>query len=333
MREIGSEFWNRYETEKIEQKENEAYLLSGRTALQFIIDDISEKHRVKKALLPDYCCESMILPFIRSGISVDFYRVNSEGYDYPFQNDADIILLVDFFGYEMHQNIEIAEKSKASGKVVIYDSTHTINGNYSVQQYANYSFCSYRKWFYCNFAKVIKHNGKFYAKALKNNDSYTDLRDRAAEFKKMYILGLNDSKVFLGEFNAAEQLLESDFSDYAGMPVKFEIEEIRRKRRENAQFLMNSLKNNRAVKLWREELSANDIPLFVPILVDPNVRNELRKKLINESIYCPIHWPKSHLCDSENELYEMEISLICDQRYNASDMGRIISVINEFFDS
>ena len=78
-------------------------------------------------------------------------------------------------------------------------------------------------------------------------------------------------------------------------------------------------------------IGKNDCPLFVPILYKN--RNELREYLIKKEIYCPIHWPKPF---KENEisnlLYEKEISLVCDQRYTADDMKRIVKEIKGFIE-
>ena len=78
-------------------------------------------------------------------------------------------------------------------------------------------------------------------------------------------------------------------------------------------------------------MKENDCPLFVPILVEN--RNELRKYLISKNIYCPVHWPISSLhklSDEERYIYDHEISLVCDQRYNLEDMDYICECIKEF---
>ena len=333
IREIGSEFWTQYHKGKPDKSDNEAYLLSGRTALRFIIDDISEMRKIRKVLMPSYCCESMIRPFADFGITVQFYQVNRDHFDYPYHNDADVIFLIDFFGYINPQNAEIARAEKQAGKIIIYDSTHKIDGNVCVQKYADYSFCSYRKWFYCNFAKAVKHNGTFNNDAiLKSNDRYVDVRNKAACLKKEYISGLTSNKeTFLSDFAAAEQLLDSDYAGYSGEPAGSDINEIILKRRENAAYLISRLKMLPEIRLWRENIETADVPLFVPVLIDPSVRNDLRSALTKENIYCPIHWPKSEYHNECNELYDMELSLVCDQRYDIEDMERIFRVIQNYF--
>ena len=332
MKEIGSEFWTKQGVLNTENADNEIYLLSGRTALRFIIDDICQTRNFCKVLLPSYCCESMIEPFLSVGIDVQFYSVHADCIDYPYENDADAVLLIDFFGYINPENETIARHEKKAGKTVIYDATHKLDGNLAVEAYADYSFCSYRKWFYCNFARAVKHDGAFCCDQLRMNTRYIELRDRAAEKKEKYIEGLTAEKEeFLKLFSTAEEMLDNDYIGYSGELVAFDIDEIISGRRENASYLLGELKKIPEIQLWKDMVGEEDVPLFVPILVDPLVRCDLRSALIKESVYCPIHWPVSSYHGECNELYGMELSLVCDQRYGIADMERIVSIIKSYF--
>ena len=71
----------------------------------------------------------------------------------------------------------------------------------------------------------------------------------------------------------------------------------------------------------------SDTPIFLPIFMETKERDGLRKHLIEMGIYCPVHWPKPEGCESN--IYDLELSLICDQRYGIEDMKRIVSVIKE----
>lgn len=333
MREIGSEFWTLCRSVYTKNTTSEVYLLSGRTALHFIIEDIVKTRMPRKVLLPSYCCESIILPFVQTGIDIQFYQVNFDGIDYPYDNDADVVFLIDYFGYEILKNGEIARAERQAGKVILYDATHKINGNPQVQAYADYSFCSYRKWFYCNYAKAIKHTGDFCQdNRLISNERYIAIRDEAAFEKEKYFAGLTGGKEgFLAMFSTAEQMLDEDYIGYAGIAVDFDLREISKKRRENAAYLISELKNFSQIKLWRDNIMSDDVPLFVPIMVSPLLRNDLRSALIKENIYCPIHWAKSPLHGKCNDLYDTELSLICDQRYDIKDMERMFRVIKDYF--
>ena len=74
----------------------------------------------------------------------------------------------------------------------------------------------------------------------------------------------------------------------------------------------------------------NKVPLFVPIFVEPVKRDRIRKRMFENNIFCPIHW-KNIANDinnlPSNILYDMELSLICDQRYDLKDMERIIEIL------
>ena len=103
---------------------------------------------------------------------------------------------------------------------------------------------------------------------------------------------------------------------------------MRHKRRENAKYLHEHLKGVRFI----DELTDNAVPLLVPVFFDSSEqRNAVRKKLIEAQIYCPIHWPKPAQIPAElksNKIYDTELSLICDQRYDLADMQRIVTQIN-----
>ena len=102
---------------------------------------------------------------------------------------------------------------------------------------------------------------------------------------------------------------------------------MRRKRRENAKYLYEHLKGVR----FMGEFTDKAVPLFVPVFFETSEqRNAIRKKLIEAQIYCPIHWPKPAQIPTDfavNRIYDTELSLICDQRYDINDMKRIIETI------
>ena len=105
---------------------------------------------------------------------------------------------------------------------------------------------------------------------------------------------------------------------------------MRCKRMENAKYLHENLKGVKFIG----ELTDNAVPLFVPVFFETTEqRNTVRKKLIEAQIYCPIHWPKPTLIPGDfeaNKIYDTELSLICDQRYDLTDMERMVTLINSF---
>lgn len=80
--------------------------------------------------------------------------------------------------------------------------------------------------------------------------------------------------------------------------------------------------------------STEDCPMFVPVLVPDEKRDALRGYLIQHDIYCPVHWPVSEyhkLEERELNIYQNELSIICDQRYTEEDIYRIVDTINKFW--
>ncbi len=336
MREIGSEFW--YEPNIVNKcgnaSANRLYLLSGRTALDCICKD----SHIESIMLPSYCCDSMIEPFIRNDVAVSFYSVGADYVCYDFTNDCDAVLLLDYFGYVMPEMIEIAKHEHNRGKVIIYDGTHLLTGNPFISAFVDYTICSFRKWTYCNFAVLEKSRGTFNVVLEgKENTAYIELRDAAAKQKADYISGIStDKSMFLGMFSQAEEVLERDYVGYMGQPVRIDANSIIKQRRINASVLINGLSDMPQVQLFCHYIGDEDTPMFVSILLDSvETRTLLRKYLIDNGIYCPVHWP---LCDlhiideSDKDIYGRELSLVCDQRYNTVDMQREINVIKKFFE-
>ena len=165
---------------------------------------------------------------------------------------------------------------------------------------------------------------------------YDNLRNEAMFLKKQYIENNEGTKdKYLKLFNDAEMLIEMKYSDFRlSMNKELELLNIDFKqigdiRYRNAKFLHDSLSKMDNVGMLN--LHKDDVPLFVPIFVEQSYRNYLRNELINNKIYCPIHWPFSSIHKSKSPIYDEEISIVCDQRYEIDDMKKIIKVIRESY--
>lgn len=355
MREIGSEFWN--VPVNVDNNENNVFpestqwFLSGRSALQAVINEIkSESKGHHTVAMPSWCCDSMVKPFVDASIEVRFYPVYFDGQVLVQEivYDCDILFLMDYFGYT-------GETPYLSGYngVVIRDVTHSIfSDTYSD---ADYYFGSLRKW--CGvwtggYAWTKGGQGINIRSSVESNRgdvSYTELRRKAMRLKESYINGdVNADKSYLNIFNEAEDMLEeagivdADERDVE-VASKLDIDFIRTVRRKNAEVLREAFSE----WLIFRDLKDFDCPMFVPILVPNGKRNELRCHLINNEIYCPIHWPVSeyhtgechvgekhtgdNAIDTGTEyIYANELSLVCDQRYTEEDMNRIVKTIKDF---
>ena len=79
------------------------------------------------------------------------------------------------------------------------------------------------------------------------------------------------------------------------------------------------------------ETSALITPLFFPLFLNSSEeRDKLRDYMIKNMVYTPIHWKKPSSVGTKNILYDIELSIPCDQRYCEEDMEMIIRLLNKF---
>lgn len=336
--EIGSEFWDFPQAgENGLFPSGTAWFLSGRWALDFVLTDLlTDFAGPRTAALPSWCCETMIAPFLNHGFSVRFYPVlpDSAGglqVDFSRVMDCGVLLAMDHFGYGS------ALPSAGFQGVVIRDATHSLFRTAQPND-GDYVFGSLRKWAgFWTGGYAWRRAGKFRAAPPgKTEEAYVSLRRRAMEEKRDYLEGRRPDKEYLDCFTRAEELLdrEGGTQGAAARDISaaryLDVELLRRKRRENAAVLLEGVSH---MALF-PRLGEGDCPLFVPILVPGGKRDALRRFLIGREIYCPVHWPVSvlHLLtEEERQLYEGELSLICDQRYGLADMERTLTAIQDFF--
>lgn len=327
--EIGSEFWDipLSETENSIFPPDTSWYLSGRSALKSILADILQKQSVKTAALPAWSCDSMILPFIEVGIKPVFYPVYVEQgnltQDISIADGCDILFIMDYFGYT----------GTVSGRdfhgTVIRDITHSVFSEHYSD--ADYYFGSLRKW-----AGFLTGGYAFGQDTctLPEDHRYNEMRRSAMEAKSLYITGISEKKDYLSMFSEAEEYLEHCPSAGAAQSdiqaaMFLDIEFIKEQRRKNAAVLLDAFKD---IAVFRE-IKNTECPLFVPILVSDGKRNDLRRYLIDNKIYLPVHWPLSEYHDIDarsRQIYDNELSLVCDQRYNENDMERMINIIRKF---
>lgn len=329
-REIGSEFWDVpiiYGGNDL-FPESTQWFLSGRSALQAIIKELKDCHTVA---MPSWCCDSMVKPFVDAGYEIHFYPVYfDQGLVQEINYDADVLFLMDYFGY----SATVPNLSAYKG-IVIRDVTHSLLSKFYTD--ADYYFGSLRKW--CGVwtgGYAWTRDGHKLMMGSSDDHGYVELRKQAMQQKAEYISGNRTDKDYLKIFDAAEEALErvgiapADRRDVE-LAGKLDVECIRTKRRSNAKVL------RRAFPDWLifPEMADTDCPMFVPVLVPDGKRNDLRRHLINNEIYCPIHWPVSeyHKLNARTEIiYQNELSLVCDQRYTEEDMYRMVETIKAFME-
>ncbi len=334
-REIGSEFHaSPFESgHGLDLPISGELVFSGRTAIETVLKNIPE---AKKAFLPSYCCESMIQPFREARIEIAFYNVWYDGglcVDVAIPPDIDIFLWCNYFGYI--NEMPNLTNFRQDGGVVIEDITHSLLSTSPYHEQADYLVASLRKWepIICGGYCAAVGGRLQHAPTVEPPESFIRLKYDAMQLKAEYLRTYDESKkpLFLKMFGDSNHWLAENYSvlsidtwsrEYISA---VDVESQREIRRTNAYALYEGLQGT-VQFLFQEE--AMDCPLFVPIVIPhdrEHNRDDIRRYLTAHNIYCPIHWPKPQGCDSN--LYDMELSLVCDQRYTVEDMKRIVSVL------
>lgn len=343
MKEIGSEFWLDKEYFNSDVIIDETYVLSGRTAIDLIIKDIQKTRIVKNVYLPAYCCDSMIDPFLKNGIHVELYDIRFDGelkYLIDEDKNCDIFYVTNYFGYDNNVTDDVILHFKQRGAITIYDKTHSLFlGNDFTNDIADYTFASIRKWMGVICGAIIEKNNNYMDVEL-NDYPYLRCKIEAMQEKAKFIKGDSsiDKQHFLNKYGEFSHHLSEEYQGYKMDEKSIAIWKqtdssvLRNKRLENAMVLHSAKELT-----FINKLNVESCPIFVPVFFNTTAeRDTVRKHLIEQQIYCPVHWPKNKFITSDmevNMIFDTELSLVCDQRYTTTDMNRVISTIKEITNS
>ena len=224
---------------------------------------------------------------------------------------------------------------KKKGKIVIEDITHSIFSNKKYSEYSDYLFASLRKWFpIASGGIAVNMNSKFLLNLENTNKDMISIKTEAMKNKENYMSNSEGKKeVFLKQYSESEKILDSDYKNYSidedslKIIMGINIEEIINRRKENIKIIYEKLKNNKYIKFMEEKYDEKDCLLFVPIILDTKLRDKLRKYLIENKVYLPIHWI---LNKKLNNIFDHELSLVCDQRYTNEQINIYIDKMINF---
>lgn len=342
MREIGSEFWSiDIDTDKnnidyLKIAKDNKLLMSGRSAIDFVIKDINISNGI--VYMPNYCCESMVEPFISNSYNIEYYDVDiiNNKYIIDMNKECDIFFAMSYFGYNKANMDKYIKNFARKNIIVIEDITHRLLCNNNYCKESTYLVASLRKWFPIitgGIAICVGNKFNISTNSYSVNKELIKKRRLAMDLKRDYLNGLNvDKERFLKLYSDSNNM----FKKYSSMKIdelsldilkKIDIDRVKNTRINNTEIIEKMLDNSNIKLLYK--LEDGDCPLFVPVLLDN--RDIIRKKLIDNNIYLPIHWPNFN--NFNNDIYNLELSLVCDQRYNNNDiieyMDKLIDIVGE----
>lgn len=346
--EIGSYFWlepqsdkNYYDLSWLPQTDDSSFTYSGRNAIALALDDILKHQKIKKAYIPSYCCISMLQYFIKYEIKYEFYDITFRDGNFHYNipenlNEGEIFLILSYFGLDIPRVNSLISQLKKKKLIVIEDITHSLFSLNGFSTESDYLVTSLRKWFPVPCGGWIgKLKGNLTYKPSLSSDDAIVGKIEGMKDKYEYISGKEIKKEdfliknakFDGELAKAVKELEID-SLSLEIITHSDIDKIIKKRKSNCKILIDGLRN-KYLDIIVPDIDLNSvIPLFLPIFLEIEKRDNLRNYLINKGIFCPIHWPE--VMGAKPGIRENELSLICDQRYDEIDMNYILEVINEW---
>jgi dTDP-4-amino-4,6-dideoxygalactose transaminase len=356
--EIGSEFWISNLPNKllcnspswVSTWGDNILTSSGRGAISLLLEEVEKRNIYKVALLPGYICNSVIEPFLRKGYTCYFYDINNnlepdcENINRFLKEDLGIFLHMGYYGFPTNDKLSSQiMKFREKGTVVVEDLTHTLFSKHEGSQGSDYYIASLRKWTGIPSGGFLASKGNIEKRIRREQIKFSNLRKEALLLKGDYIKSgsLDLKERYLDKFREGEDILDEDLSCYSIDDISSTIlegldaEDLRVRRKRNFMVLLQGIKGfkGKGIRPVFDELPDKVCPFFFPIYIE-NGRDEFKKKLINENIYCAVHWPLPPQLSSlklpfSKSVYNRIISIPCDQRYDIKDMEKILYVINE----
>ena len=306
---------------------------SGRAALYQILKYLQKEKGVKRILLPDYLCSSVLVPAKALGLEYMFYPIDES---LELEQDAfaklyeknTAILVINYFGLK-DLSTQVSFIRGLDGNAIIIEDD--VQAYYEFKKELNgvdFKFTSLRKTFSVPDGGLVKTNHSL--PKVEAINTFGQYKAAAALLKSMREGNFND-QIYLELFEKGESLidieLECGMSPIAKKLYSYVDEERTKVRRlNNAKYLLEQLAKLEIRPIL--PLTEDHVPLFVPIVL--NNRDRVRKAMFKKEIFCPVHWPlEGEELQRGRVMAEKELSLIIDQRYGVKDMDEIINVLKE----
>lgn len=233
------------------------------------------------------------------------------------------ILLISYFGLVDLNNMIERLRAVYPDMIIIVDDVQNFYGFGKCCDF-DYCFSSYRKWF------AVPDGADIICRVKANDIEGFETSSGGYVFYKAAGNLLKNHRELIGDgialelIEKGEKMMDDDYL-YGCSTLSTELlrrtdfENIAQRRKSNAKWLHAGLERLGIQHLYNE----SKIPMFVPVVLKN--RDAVRKRLFASDVFCPIHWPVDDMdLQGDNELYQAELSLICDQRYDEEDMERII---------
>lgn len=373
--ELGSEFSINLSEKQIAGQNITAYLSGyhtfytdyGRTANRLLYQYLQKKQGAAQlsVLLPAYSCEAVCRSFPKDRIA--FYDLNS---DFMIdvgsvrkliasgKFDCGIFYLTHYFGWIQAAAVldEVRKLCESHRITVVEDTTHSLFGERCT--IGEYCVASLRKWFPIPEGGVIYRKEKLPQEWDCLQKAKPSKKAEAMVLKHMFLGGdgeyrqlagdarLNQTyrEIFVAEEEKAGDRGESRrISDLSYFLLQCEdVEAVSTARRNNYNMLRERLAQKGIVLYGAEhfEEARKAVPFTAVLKVpegDGHARDDLRQYLMEQKIYCAVHWPvHDAVLNTFRHVREWTqncLSLPIDQRYGEEEMKYLADRISAYYDS
>lgn len=304
---------------------------SGRAALYQILKFLKQEKGVNHVLLPDYLCSSVLVPVKTLGLDYTFYPIDEQLELEPsifakLYKKKLAVLVINYFGLKDLSSQIQDIRSLDENAIIIEDDVQAYYEFKKPLGEVDFKFTSLRKTFAVPDGGLVKT--KHQLPMIEAPNTFGQYKAAAALLKSMREGNFND-QIYLDIFEKGESLIDSELE--CGMSRiaeklfdALEEDRVKIRRLNNAQYLIGLLDKIGIKPLL--PLNEDHVPLFIPIVL--NNRDEVRKSMFQNEIFCPIHWPLEGMVLKRGKVMaETELSLIIDQRYGRKEMNEIIKML------
>jgi len=302
-------------------------LATARSAIALLARNL----RPKTVWLPSYLCGVVMEAFPSSLLNVRFYPIDQklgiaeEDWLSDIQTN-DLVLFIDYFGFQ--QWADWGAEARGRGAWVVQDAAQALLSEH-LNKPSHYVVFSPRKFvgvpeggilLALNGSELPKVNltyppAQWWMEATRASILRADFDRHGGEQKWFEIFQKTEANGPLKPFR---------MSDLSLMILKNAVnwQRVSKQRRDNYKFLASGLGE---IALF-PELPSGIVPLGFPIRLKE--RDRIRETLFTKKIYPQVHWSIAGFVPdafvASHRLANEIMTLPCDQRYDESDMERIV---------
>lgn len=325
----------------------EAYKIfyTGRHAIRFILDELIEKHGVRKIWLPNYYCQHVTAWMMSIYDNIFFYDINpfdpknSCNLEWnSFDDKRDVVLLNNFFGVYQYEL-----PTQGNRPFIIEDHSHGWGSLACLESKADFCVSSLRKtlpiplggiaWVPKNSRSIIDFDESNKSVAYQQINDFENFAwkpiEKAMELKSR----CNDESIksqYLEMFSNGEEYLHNQFEV---IPVKMNhldvVERFLKRdymyyKAKNLTQVQSELCSSKPYKLLRND-KGTGFGLEL-LFVEREDFDRLKKYLISKKIYPSELWPNNKI----KTKYKYLMNIHVDFRYNHEDINYIIDSLKKY---